>query len=124
MSNANQLVVTYLAAWNERDQKKRRDLVATTWSDDGLYIDAHRSGSGHDEIEAMIGKVQGQFPGYRFSLASGIETHNGYVRFSWEAGGTQDAPLFVARTDFAVIAKDGRFRSVTGFTDAAPAPAA
>ena len=123
MRSVNELVVTYIAAWNERDAKKRRDLVATAWSDDGLYIDAHRRGSGHDAIDAMIGAAQTQFPGYRISLASGIEAHNTYVRFSWEAGATPEAPLFLAGTDFAVIAKDGRFQSVTGFTDAAPASA-
>ena len=122
MKNANELVVAYIAAWNERDAKKRRDLVAAAWSDDGLYIDAHRRGSGHDAIDAMIGKAQEQFSFYRIKLASGIEAHNSYVRFSWEAGGTQEAPLFLAGTDFAVIAKGGRFQSVTGFTDAAPAP--
>ena len=31
MSNVNELVVNYLAAWNERDAKRRRDLVAKTW---------------------------------------------------------------------------------------------
>ena len=31
MSNVNELVINYLAAWNERDAKRRRDLVAKTW---------------------------------------------------------------------------------------------
>ena len=31
MSNVNELVVNTLAAWNERDAKRRRDLVAKTW---------------------------------------------------------------------------------------------
>lgn len=123
MSNVNELVVSYIAAWNERDAKKRRDLVTRTWSNDGLYVDSHRSGSGHDAIDEMIGKAQAQFPGYRINLASGIETHNGYVRFSWQAGGTPEAPFFIAGTDFACVGKDGRFQSVTGFTDAAPAAA-
>jgi hypothetical protein len=72
----------------------------------------------------MIGKAQAQFPGYRLSLASGIEAHNDYVRFSWAAGGSAEAPLYLAGTDFAVLAEDGRLKSVTGFVDAAPAPAA
>src|SRR5262249_34561455 len=37
MSNVNELVVSYLAAWNERDNRKRRELVARTWSDGGAY---------------------------------------------------------------------------------------
>jgi hypothetical protein len=47
MTNVNETVVRYLAAWNERDPKRRRELVGETWTDDGSYIDAHRHGSGH-----------------------------------------------------------------------------
>ena len=52
---------------------------------------------------------------------SGIEAHNDQVRFSWGAGGADQAPLYLGGTDFGVMAPDGRFRSVTGFVDAAPA---
>ena len=124
MTNVNELVVRYIAAWNERDAKRRRDLVAKTWAEDGIYVDAHRRGVGHDGIDAMIDTAQAQFPGYQLRLVSGIETHNGYVRFSWAAGGLEQAPLYLAGTDFGIIAIDGRLKSVTGFVDAAPAPAA
>ena len=54
MSNVNETVVRYLAAWNERDPKRRRDLVAATWTEEGSYIDAHRHGQGHGAIDAML----------------------------------------------------------------------
>jgi hypothetical protein len=121
MSNVNELVVSYLAVWNERDAKRRRELIAKTWVDGGIYTDAHRHGVGHDDIDAMINTAQTQFPGYKVHLISKIEAHNGYVRFSWAAGGTEQAPLYLAGTDFGMITDDGRFKSVTGFVDAAPA---
>ena len=121
MSNANALVVSYLAAWNERDAARRRDLVARTWTEEGTYVDAHRRGDGHDGIDAMIRTAQEQFPGYSLRLVSGIEAHNDYLRFSWAAGGAQDTPLYLAGTDFATVAPDGRLQSVAGFVDAAPA---
>jgi SnoaL-like domain len=124
MSNVNEVVVRYLTAWSERDAKRRRDLVAQTWTDEGTYIDRAREGRGHDGIEAMIAKAQAQFPGYTFHLASGIEAHHDYVRFSWVTCGTAEAPLYVKGTDFAVIAEDGRLKSVIGFVDAAPVPVA
>ncbi|HEY7294872.1 MAG TPA: nuclear transport factor 2 family protein [Dehalococcoidia bacterium] len=123
MSTANELVVSYLAAWNERDPQRRRDLISRTWTEDGTYIDAHRRGDGVSGIDEMIGTAQAQFPGYQLRLVSGIEAQNGYVRFSWAGGGVPEAPLYLAGTDFAVIGGDGRFRSVAGFVDAAPAPA-
>ena len=122
MSNVNDIVVRYLAAWSEPDAKRRRDLVAKTWTEDGTYIDRVREGRGHDSIADMIAKAQAHFPGYRLNLASGVEAHHGYVRFSWVAGGMAEAPLYIKGTDFAVIGDDGRLKSVIGFVDAAPAP--
>ena len=121
MTNVNETVVRYIAAWNERDPKRRRELVAETWTEDGSYVDAHRHGAGHGPIDAMLAATQAQFPAYRLNLVSGIETHNNFVRFSWAAGGTKDAPLYLGGTDFATLAPDGRIKIVAGFIDAAPA---
>ena len=123
MTSINEAVAGYIAAWNETDAQHRRDLIARTWSEDGRYLDAHREGTRHAAIDAMIGAVPQRFAGYRFRLSSGIEAHNGRVRFSWSAGGTDTAPLFFAGTDFAELAEDGRLRMVTGFTDAMPSAA-
>jgi hypothetical protein len=122
MTNVNEAVVRYIAAWNERDPKRRRELVAKTWAEDGSYIDAHRNGSGHGAIDAMLAAAQAQFPGYSLNLVSGIEAHNNFVRFSWAGGGSKEAPLYLGGTDFATLAPDGRFKTVAGFVDAAPAP--
>jgi hypothetical protein len=55
------------------------------------------------------------------SLASGIDTHHNYVRFSWTVGGTADAPFYSKGTVFAILAADGRLKSVINFSDAGPA---
>ncbi len=120
MRSVNETVAGYIAAWNETDAGRRCDIIAQTWSEDGRYLDAHREGTGHAAIDTMIAAVQQHFPGYRFRLSSGIEAHHGRVRFSWSAGGTEQAPLFFGGTDFAMLADDGRLRAVTGFTDAMP----
>jgi hypothetical protein len=120
MSTINDTVAGYIAAWNETDAGRRRDIIARIWSEDGSYLDAHRDGTGHAAIDAMIGVVQQQFPGYRLRLSSSIEAHHDRVRFSWSAGGTEHAPLFIGGTDFATLTQDGRLRAVTGFIDATP----
>ena len=122
MSHVNELVATYIAAWNERDATRRRELIASTWSSGGSYVDAHRNAAGHEAIDAMLNTVQQQLPGYQVRFVSGIEAHNGRVRFSWAAGGTEGAPLYIGGTDFAMLGGDGRFQAVSGFVDAAPAP--
>jgi len=120
MDTLNEVITSYIGAWNETDPSRRRDKIAGAWSEDGSYLDSHRDGDGYAEIDAMIAAVQERFPGYRFRLSSGIEAHHNCVRFSWSAGGTENAPLFFAGTDFATLAPDGRLRTVTGFTDAIP----
>jgi hypothetical protein len=37
--NANDIVVNYIAAWNERDPVKRRAIAAKTWAPNGSYVD-------------------------------------------------------------------------------------
>jgi len=120
MSNVTELIDRYIAIWNETDAKRRRDLITKTWAEDASYVDAHRSGTGHENISAMIQGVQEQLPGYRLRLASVVEAHNNRVRFQWEAGGTAEAPLHFVGTDFGFIADDGRLKSITGFLDQAP----
>jgi hypothetical protein len=120
MGTVNEAVANYITAWNETDPAQRRAAIARTWAEDGSYLDAHREGSGHQAIDAMIEATQARFMGYRFRLASGIEAHHDRVRFSWAAGGTEQAPLFFAGTDFATLSPDGRFKTVTGFIDAMP----
>jgi hypothetical protein len=71
--------------------------------------------------QTVLPLAEGQSPEWRMSLASGVDTHHNYVRFSWTVGGTADAPLYTRGTVFAILAADGRLKSVIGFTDAAPA---
>ena len=121
MSNVKEVVNSYIAAWNERDPRARRELIAKTWTEDGSYVDPHRNGESYDGISKMIAAVHEVFdPNYRFRLKSDVEAYGDRARFQWEAGGTKDAPLHFVGTDFAVIASDGRFKSVTGFVDESP----
>lgn len=122
MSNAKEVVDRYLAAWNERDPAKRRAIIAKTWTEDANYTDPHRVGNGHEGISAMIAAVHERFnESYQFRLKDGVDAYNDRVRFQWEAGGTNDAPMHFVGTDFAVLSSDGRLKAVTGFVDEAPA---
>jgi hypothetical protein len=107
----------YIAAWNEREPGRRRELVSETFAEDAGYVDAHRSGDGHDQIDRMIATAQDQFPGHRIELIFGPDAHNDRVRFAWQLLGP-DGPVG-GGTDFATVAPDGRLASVTGFSDPA-----
>src|SRR5262245_57104830 len=119
MINATELVDRYLAAWNETEVKRRRDLVRDTFAEDAAYRDPAMESKGHDGIDKMIAAAQERFAGMRFKQIGAVDAHNDHARFRWSlspAGGES----IVEGTDFATIV-DGRFASVTGFFDKLPA---
>lgn len=115
-----QIVDRYIAAWNETDPERRRELIARTWTAEGRYLDPLMAGDGHDGIDAMIAGVQSQFPGYRFRRTGDIDAHHDRIRFAWQLGPEGGLPL-AGGLDVGVIA-DGRLAAITGFLDFAPSP--
>ena len=120
MTPMNDLVDRYIACWNETDDGRRRGLIAQTLTEDVSYVDPMMRGEGINEINAMIGGVQAQFPGFRLRRTSKIDAHNDRVRFSWELG-PEEGPAPVGGVDFCVVAGE-RLQSITGFLDFAPQP--
>jgi hypothetical protein len=119
MTNATQLVDRYLAAWNETDGRRRRELVGETLADTAAYRDPAQEGQGRNGIDTMIAAAQARFPGLRFERIGEVDAHNDRVRFRWAlspAGGES----LVEGTDFATIVS-GRLASITGFFDKLPA---
>ena len=116
MTDATETASRYIATWNEADPARRRNLIAAGWTEDASYIDPMMEGKGHEQIAALIDAVQERFPGHRFALAGQADGHNDRLRFSWTLGAPA-GPVVAHGTDFAVLAEDGRLRSVTGFLD-------
>ena len=76
MTQLTTVVDGYIAMWNETDPERRRSIIEQTWTEDGSYVDPHAEVAGADGLDALVAAVQQQFPGYRFVLASGPETHH------------------------------------------------
>jgi hypothetical protein len=67
-------------------------------------------------IGGLIGAVQAQFPGHRFTLHSGPDVHHDRVRFRWALAPDGGRPVAIG-LDVAELAPDGRLRAITGFLD-------
>jgi hypothetical protein len=117
MFDAATIAARYIALWNESDPQRRRALLLQAWTEDASYVDPMMQGTGHEQIDSLIAAVHERFPGHRFALAGEPDGHGERARFSWTLG-ADDAPPVARGTDFAVLAEDGRLRSVTGFLDA------
>jgi hypothetical protein len=121
------LAQRYLDAWNETDPAARRRMIGQTWTDGGDYRDPQAHSTGHAAIDALIAGVQAKFPGFRFRLTGKVDSYADRVRFRWalipqgeERGTSGGAEPVAEGTDFAVVAADGRFATVTGFIDRMP----
>jgi hypothetical protein len=116
MSNTDALIDGYMATWNEADPDRRRALLARTVTDDASYVDPVMTCQGIDGIDAMIAGAQQQFPGHRFELIAAPDAHHDRVRFSWTLAPAGGESIAVGH-DFAILADDGRMRSITGFLE-------
>ena len=118
-----EMVERYLAAWNETDARRRRELVDSVWAPDGSYTDPLADARGRAEIDGLIGAVQQQFPGFVFTLGGPVDAHHNQARFTWHLAPAGAAEPVVIGFDVAVLDGDGQLRSVHGFLDKVPAAA-
>jgi hypothetical protein len=116
----NDVAARYLACWNEADPAARRKLIDEVWASDASYIDPLAEAHGRDDIDATIGAVQGQFPGFVFSLIGPVDAHHRQARFTWGLGEAGAEPLVIG-FDVAVTDDDDKIRCVFGFLDKVPA---
>jgi hypothetical protein len=119
MADVSTVVDNYIAMWNELCPERRRAIIAETWTDDASYLDPIMEGEGHAGIDAMVAGAQQQFPGHRFELSAGPDTHHDRVRFAWRLVGADGGEPVAAGVDFATLGDDGRLRAVTGFLEGA-----
>jgi SnoaL-like domain len=117
-----EIIERYIAAWNETDDAKRRELVGALWAADGSYTDPLADVRGPEAIAELIGAAQQQFPGFVFTLGGPVDANHDQARFTWHLG-PAGAEAVVIGFDVVVLDGDGRIASVHGFLDKVPAAA-
>ena len=117
---ADDTVAAYAAAWNERDEEARRALLERSWADEGVYCDPTARVEGRTALVGHIGGFHAQRPGHRIDMASGVDEHDGLLRFAWRMVGP-DGGVLVEGMDFGELAPDGRLRLIVGFFGPFPA---
>ena len=110
----NEVVSAYGAAWNEQDEAARRKLLEQAWADDGVYCDPTATVDGRDALVAHIGGFQTMLPGARIETSSGVDEHDGWLRFAWTMIGADGTPAMEG-LDVGELGPDGRLRRIVGF---------
>jgi SnoaL-like domain len=119
MADTNEIVHAYMAAWNEPDERKRRQLLEKAWADDGRYTDPMSDAQGRDALVALISQFHKQMPGAGILPTSGIDEHHGRLRFAWKMTAA-DGSTGMEGIDIGQLAEDGRLQSIVGFFGTPP----
>ncbi len=117
---ADDTVAAYGAAWNEQDEAARRVLLERSWADDGVYCDPSGRAEGRSALVGHIGGFHARMPGSRIELTSGVDEHDGLLRFAWQMVGP-DGAVALDGIDFGELGADGRLERIVGFFGPFPA---
>lgn len=111
----------YAAAWVEPDATARRALLDSCWADDGEYCDPASRVTGRQALSDLIGAFQDRQPGARIEPTSGVDEHDGFVRFTWRMIAA-DGSTASGGIDFGELDGAGRLRRIVGFFGPPPEP--
>jgi hypothetical protein len=111
---AYDVVACYAAAWNAEDEDERRSLLERAWADDGVYCDPTAVIEGRDALVEHIGGFLARMPGARIVATTGVDVHDGYLRFGWRMLDPDGHPALDGM-DFGELAPGGRLRRIVGF---------
>jgi hypothetical protein len=117
-----EIIERYIECWNQTDPQQRRSLVDEVWAADASYTDPLADVRGREAIDAVIGAVQAQFPGWVFSLGGPVDANHNQARFTWHLG-PDGGEAIVIGFDVAVLDASGLIGAVYGFLDKVPAAA-
>jgi hypothetical protein len=111
MPDPQTLADRYVAVWNEKDDKRRRDAIAALWVPHGQHYVAAREVRGYEELEK---RVRGSHEknvrddGNRFRAAPGARRLRDVVTFHWEMLPANGDNVLVRGLEFLIIDDEGR----------------
>jgi hypothetical protein len=107
-----------LEVFGERDSERRKSVINDIYAENCTFFEADDQIVGHDALNAKVGKILEEAPGFVFRLAGPAEVNHDVGRARWHFGPNGIAPV-VTGMDVAVF-KHGRICSLYTFLDKAP----
>ena len=108
-------VSAWFEAWNTDDRSARAAALERCLGEKGEFRHAFAALRGRDDLSGHIGSSRTVMPGIRLEPRGRPELCHDTVRFGWQA--VREGAVVSTGENFAVLAGDGRFALVAGFTD-------
>jgi hypothetical protein len=111
------VVRRYDEVWAERDVARRREILATIWTDDTLYVDPDVPDGlvGADALVDFIEASFAQYPGLAITAISEVAVLHDRAWYRWRQTSANGQAF--DGTDFIEFDADGRIQHLTGFYD-------
>ena len=110
----HETVAAYASAWVEPDHTRSLAILEACWASDGVYLDPSSRADGREALCEHIAGFQRGLAGHRIDVASGIDEHDGYLRFAWTMS-SPDGSQVMDGVDFGQLDADGRLKLICGF---------
>lgn len=110
---------TLLAAWNEYDPRRLRELVEAALASDVAFTDPHYQIVGIDAFIDQVNEVRAREGRVRLMPTSGVDMHHDRARYAWvmvREDGTRFEGFDAVQVDLA----QGKICRIDGFFDALP----
>lgn len=102
-----------MAAWNETDPTKVRELLQKSLSPEVRFVDPSIDLTGIDSFAENVFNVQKRIPGAVYAQASDVDSHHNFYRYHWTIH--HNGKLLVSGFDTVQTDESGRVVLVIGF---------
>lgn len=109
-----EVVVAYVAAWNENDETRRRALIEKCWAENGTITSNYVHVVGREELFANIAAWRRDRPHDLAIFTSGIEHHHTWFRFTVIVV-QPDGTTYSEALDVGEVGPDGRIVQIITF---------
>lgn len=103
--------------FGQRDSTRRAAAIAELYIADCTFFEAEEQVNGREALNAKIGSILKDAPGFGFRAAKPAQVNHDLGRLRWQFG-PAGAPPVVTGTDIAVF-EHGRIRALYTFLDEA-----
>lgn len=113
---AQDLINRHIELWSQRDAGKRQAVIQEIYTENVKVTDPSFIINGRAGLDHFIEGLQGQHPGYNFSVLKPAENHHNTARLNWQFGPASN-PGAIKGQDIFVF-NDGRISELYVFLEA------